>query len=162
MYEYTTEFLSCFWIQVLLSGSAFSFGWARIRIMDLVLKILLKTVWIDNRSKTLVLQDFCHTVYRTCTVQCTVYNTVPFLKGVCHEILTSSFFHDSNQSGPLINRLKYFRIWFRFCQDIRIFKTLPGVHPTTESDSAVCFTPQSQLTCQVSVLIRSFTNAISL
>ena len=26
---------------------------------------------------------------------------------------TSTFFHDSNPSGPLINRLKYFRIWFR-------------------------------------------------
>ena len=29
------------------------------------------------------------------------------------------FFEDSNPSGLLINRLKYFRIWFRFCRYIR-------------------------------------------
>ena len=40
------------------------------------------------------------------------------------------FFHDSNPSGPLINRLKYFRIVFLFRRDIRIFKKLLGVHPT--------------------------------
>ena len=34
----------------------------------------------------------------------------------------SIFFHDSNPSGPLINRLNYFRILFRFCCDIRVFK----------------------------------------
>ena len=124
---------------------------------------------------------------------------------------TSSFFHDSKPSGPLINRLKYFRIRFRFRRDIRIFKKLCGVHPTAESDSAVCITPRSQtrgvhhttessdeefskssgvcitprsqtprwavycgvklrgvhhttesINYQVSILIRSFTNAISL
>ena len=32
------------------------------------------------------------------------------LKGVCHEIFDLHFFHDSIQSRPLINRLKYFRI----------------------------------------------------
>ena len=36
------------------------------------------------------------------------------LKGVCKEIFALHFFHDSNLSGPQINRLKYFRIWFRF------------------------------------------------
>ena len=35
------------------------------------------------------------------------------LKGVCHEIFDLHFFHDSNPSRPLINRLKYFRIRFR-------------------------------------------------
>ena len=61
------------------------------------------------------------------------------------------FFHDSNTSKPLINRLKYFRIRFRFCQDIRILKKLHGVqcashrgvrrrgvHRPAESDSPLC------------------------
>ena len=60
------------------------------------------------------------------------------LKGVRHEIFDLHFFHDSNPSRPLINRLKYFRILFRFRRDIRILKKLRGVHPTAESDSAVC------------------------
>ena len=38
---------------------------------------------------------------------------------------STSFFHDSNQSGPLIKRLKYFR--FRFRRDIRFIKNLRGV-----------------------------------
>ena len=68
------------------------------------------------------------------------------------------FFHDLNPSGPLINRLKYFRIRFRFRRDIQILKKLRGVHPmktkhlkklcgvhpTAESDSAVCIIPRSQ------------------
>ena len=42
------------------------------------------------------------------------------LKGVCHEIFHLYFCSDSNPSGPLINRVKYFRIrsWFR--RDIRL------------------------------------------
>ena len=40
-------------------------------------------------------------------------------------------------------------------------KKLCGVHPTVESDSVVCIIPQS-ITYQMSVLIRSFTNTISL
>ena len=82
------------------------------------------------------------------------------------------FFHDSYPSRPLINRLKYFRIWFWFRWDIQIFKKRCGVHPTEsqtprcaskgvvkcqkflknlcgvhhteESSSAVCIIPQSQ------------------
>ena len=54
------------------------------------------------------------------------------------------FFHDSNPSRPLINRLKYFRIWFQFCQDIGIFKQFRGVHHTAESSSRVCIIPRSQ------------------
>ena len=41
-----------------------------------------------------------------------------WLKGVCHEIFHIYFFHDSNPSGPLINRVKYFRIRCRFRRDI--------------------------------------------
>ena len=42
------------------------------------------------------------------------------------------FFHDSNPSGSLTNRLKYFRIWFKFSRKY------------TNSDSPVCMTLQSQ------------------
>ena len=42
-------------------------------------------------------------------------DTLP-LKRVCHEIFDPYFFPDSNPSRPMINRLKYFRIRFRFCQ----------------------------------------------
>ena len=73
------------------------------------------------------------------------------LKGVCHEIF-DPFFHDSNPSGPLINSLKYFRIRFRFRQDIWSQSDLRGVQHTaemismhtTETISAVCNTPQRQ------------------
>ena len=82
-----------------------------------------------------------------------------FEKNACPTLVTrfstSRFFHDSNPSGPLINRPKYFRIQLRFCQDIQIFKIprcaayggvkLCGVHPTAESSSAVCITPWSQV-----------------
>ena len=34
------------------------------------------------------------------------------LKGLCHKIFHQYFFNDSNPSGPLINRLKYYWIWF--------------------------------------------------
>ena len=40
------------------------------------------------------------------------------LKGVCHEILNSTFLHDFNSSGPLINKLDI----LEFNQDIQIFK----------------------------------------
>ena len=56
----------------------------------------------------------------------------------------SFFFHDSNPSGPLINRLKYFRIRFRFRRDIKILKKLCSVHPTAESDSTECIILLSQ------------------
>ena len=67
--------------------------------------------------------------------------------------------------GPVINRLKYFWIRFRFRRDIRILKSstvcippqsqtlqcasprwvrLRGVHPTVESSSTMCITPWSQ------------------
>ena len=43
-----------------------------------------------------------------------------FLKGsVSRDFRPPVFFHDSNPSGPLINRLKYFRIRFRFRRNIR-------------------------------------------
>ena len=67
------------------------------------------------------------------TVQCT------YLKGVCHKIFYLHFFHDSNTSRPLINRLKYFRILFGFRRDIRIFN-----HHPAESGSTVGFISRSQ------------------
>ena len=63
---------------------------------------------------------------------------------MCREIFGLQYFHDSNPSGPLIDRLKSFQNGFRFRRDIKIFKILRGVHPTLESDSAVCITAQSQ------------------
>ena len=41
------------------------------------------------------------------------------LKGQCHEIFDLYFFHESNPSGPLINRLKWFFLKFVFA---KIFK----------------------------------------
>ena len=43
------------------------------------------------------------------------------LKGtVQRDFVPQLFFPNSNQLGSLTNGLKYFRFWFRFCQDIRI------------------------------------------
>ena len=65
-------------------------------------------------------------------------------KSVSQDFRPPIFFHDLNPSGPLIKRLKYFGIRFQFCQDIQIFKKLCGVHPTAESELAVCIIPQSR------------------
>ena len=56
---------------------------------------------------------------------------------MCHEIFYIHFFHDANPSGPLLNRLKYFRIRLRFLSKyfIRMFE---------HSDSAVWMPPRSQ------------------
>ena len=61
------------------------------------------------------------------------------LKGVCHEMrwFDLYFFHDSNPSRPLMNRLKCFGIRFWFPRDIQIFKKLCSVHPTAVSSSKV-------------------------
>ena len=63
---------------------------------------------------------------------------------MCPKIFNLNFFHDSNPSRPLINRLKYFLILFRFWRDIQIFKKLRGVHHTAESSCALCMPPWSQ------------------
>ena len=56
---------------------------------------------------------------------------------------TSSFFHDSNPSGPMINKLKYFRIQFRNPGNIlKNFKLWCA--STAESDSAVYIIPRCQ------------------
>ena len=55
----------------------------------------------------------------------------------------TSFFHDSNPSRLLMNRLKYFWIQIQCRKDIWIFKNLYGVEPTAKSDSAVCIIPWS-------------------
>ena len=67
------------------------------------------------------------------------------LKEVCHEIFYLYCFHDSNPSGPLINRLKYFHIIFLLRPNIQIFMKLHGVHPTAESIPTVCIIPQSRV-----------------
>ena len=63
-----------------------------------------------------------------CSLLCTVMIVSKFhlnrktrrlLKRVCHEIFDHQFFHDLNPFGSMINKLKYFRIWFRFCRDIQ-------------------------------------------
>ena len=43
----------------------------------------------------------------------------PFLKGQCHEIFDLYFFHESNPSGPLINRLKWF--FLKICFRVEFF-----------------------------------------
>ena len=91
---------------------------------------------------------------------------------MCHEIFDLHFVHDLNPSGPLINKLKYFRIRYRISRYIQIFKSstvciiqrsqalqyashrgvkLCGVHHTAESsdqkcskNSVVCISPLSQ------------------
>ena len=45
-------------------------------------------------------------------------------RSVSRDFRPPFFSHDSNPSRPLINRLKYFRIRFRFRRDLRIFKKL--------------------------------------
>ena len=78
------------------------------------------------------------------------------LKGVCHEIFDLQFYHDSKPSGPLIHRIKDFRIRFRFRRDIQTLKKalrcaslrgiqLRSLHHTAESSSAMCIPPRSQV-----------------
>ena len=62
-------------------------------------------------------------------------------------ILTSSFFHNSNQPVPLINGLKYFWFWLRIHWVIRILSPkiwLSGVSYPGESVSLGYHTPASQ------------------
>ena len=44
---------------------------------------------------------------------------------MCHKIFYHYVFHDSNPSGPLINRVKYFRIRFDDPCDFFLYKNLP-------------------------------------
>ena len=77
-------------------------------------------------------------LYRLYSVSSFFSELVSALKRVRHKIFDLHFFHDSNPSGPLINRLKYFRIQFRFRPDIQILKKLRGVHPTFLRCAAHC------------------------
>ena len=52
--------------------------------------------------------------YRKQSLVVTNYKPFHIWKGVCHEIFDLHFFHDSNPSRPLINRLKYFRFRLDF------------------------------------------------
>ena len=42
----------------------------------------------------------------------------PPLKGQCHEIFVIFLFHESKSPGPLKNKLKWFCLKIRFCEDI--------------------------------------------
>ena len=57
------------------------------------------------------------------------------LKGHSNEIFDLQFFHHSNQPGSLTNGLNYFRFWFGFRWDIRIFLNLHAVSYCAESIS---------------------------
>ena len=50
----------------------------------------------------------------------------------------SLFFHHSNQPEPLTNGLKYFRFWFRFRWDTRIFPNLRAASYGTKSIIKIC------------------------
>ena len=54
------------------------------------------------------------------------------------------FFHDSNQSRPLINRLKYFRIRLQVCRDNQILKSY-----------GVCISLRSLTPCMVCIISQS-------
>ena len=59
-------------------------------------------------------------------------------KGVWHEIFDLYFCHDSNPPEPLINRLKYFRIWFRFPRfSITKMSPLCAAHPGDQNNFLV-------------------------
>ena len=58
------------------------------------------------------------------------------LKEVCHEIFDLNLFNDLNPSGPLIHRLKHFRILFWFCWDI--------LSQISKNRLWVCMSPGSQ------------------
>ena len=73
------------------------------------------------------------------------YTVHYIFKGSMSQDFLPLFFHDSNPSRPPKNRPKYFRIRFRFRQDI--FQFLKGsvvCIPMWKSYSAVCTIPRSQ------------------
>ena len=57
------------------------------------------------------------------------------LKGVCHELFYLYIFMIRTHLVSWLNKITYFRIRFRFCRDIWIFKKLPGVNDTSEYES---------------------------
>ena len=57
------------------------------------------------------------------------------LKELCKKIFHLYFSPGSNPSGPLINRLKYFRIWLQFRRDIQSQSCLHGVQYTADSNN---------------------------
>ena len=81
-----------------------------------------------------------------------LYCTVVLCCSNCHNVVftpkgsvSRDFFHDSSPSGPLINRLKYFRIWFQLSPlwDAYCGDHLQGMMHTAEIDFAVGYTPRS-------------------
>ena len=97
--------------------------------------------------------ELCFIISRVCWS--TVLLVVSLIWRECvTRFSTFRFFHDSNSSVPVINRLKYFWILFPFRQDIRIKKTLRCAShssvmkssqktPRCASHSAVCIISRS-------------------
>ena len=86
-------------------------------------------------------------IFYTFNKSTNVYEFLKLLKRVCHKIIYLYFFMIRAHLGPLKNRLKHFRIIFRFLRDILFLKNLRSVHHNAdcaEICSAVCITPQSQ------------------
>ena len=50
------------------------------------------------------------------------HNVTNFKGAVSRDFRPQFFFHESNPSGPLISRLKWFFLKLRFREDIRIFR----------------------------------------
>jgi hypothetical protein len=52
------------------------------------------------------------------------------LKGQCHEIVASGFFHESSSPRPLKITLGSFRIFSKICGDIRKSRCTTGINDT--------------------------------
>jgi hypothetical protein len=69
-------------------------------------------IWMKP-VQNLPITQFHHTIYLIVDM----LEDFTFLKGQCHKIFDSQFFHQSTPYRSLINRLKLFRIWHRICWD---------------------------------------------
>jgi hypothetical protein len=79
------------------------------------------TKWIINTKNNLLLW-FPLSNNRCCRLSTFFYCS---LKGQSHEIFDPRFFHQPTLPRSLIITLKYFRIRFRFCRDIREHLSTP-------------------------------------
>ena len=106
-------------------------------------KLLTFFCWhCENNIKFTMNNNIVMTITNSFKSSCSFY-----VKGTVQtRFSTSSFFHHSNQPGPLTNGLKYFRFWLSFCRVIWIFLNLPGVWYCAESISPGYHTPESQMT----------------
>ena len=80
---------------------------------------------------------------------------------MCNEIFDLYFFHDSNPSGSLINRVKYYRIRFQFRRDIRsqsskkVFSFMIDVF-TPKRISPDCTFKSNQRLSKISILTQRY------